>query len=114
MATAADLITQIRDQLRDANTAYQWTNAKILRYMEAIKAEIYGDHPESVLVSDTSVTDDPPSTIDETTDEVPLRQEYHLAIIHGVCWKCFLEDTDDDANVALADKHHDLYVEAMR
>jgi len=115
MATVVSaLITEIRYQLGDETATYHWTDVKIVKYINAGQIDIYAKRPECVTLSDTIVDVDPPATISAVTQNVDLRNEYHQALIFYVCWHCFAEDTDDDANVAQAKLHKTWYEEAVR
>ena len=110
MATVADLITEARYQLGDETATYRWTDAKLVKYFDGGQTEIYGRKPESVLcASDTRVTTSAPDALTATTSTVALSKTFHDALIHYVCAQVFAEDTDDDANMALAKKHEADY-----
>jgi len=114
MATAGDLVTEIRYELKDEVVTYQWSDVKLFKYLTRGQDEIYGDHPISMCVSDTVVSTSSPTAITALGTTISLRTEYHQALIHFVCWKAFAEDTDDDGNIALAKQHETWYLEAVR
>ena len=113
MALASDLIVEIRQQLGDETATYRWSDAKCVLYLDRGQTDIYNDHPESAITSDTEVATDPPAAISAVGSTIGLRDRYHMALIHYVAWKCFAEDTDDDANIASAKEQKKWYEEAL-
>ena len=111
MDTAADAITVIDDQLRDAGV--QFIAAKKLRYLDEGQRQIYTRHPESAQISDSKIIVSAPPVIDETTDPISITRDFQMALVHYVCWKCLSENTDDEQNQALAAKHESDYEKAM-
>jgi hypothetical protein len=112
MATAADLITLIQYQLRDAGI--QWIEAKILKYLDEGQQAIFGFHPEAAQTSDTAIIESAPAAISATTTVLGITRPFYMALVHFVCWKCLGEDTDDEHNQQLAEWHHRQFMEAMQ
>ena len=111
MDTAADAITVIDDQLRDSGV--QFVEAKKLRYLDEGQQQIYDDHPEAAQINDAKIIVSAPPVISATTSPISLIRGFQMALVHYVCWRALAENTDDEANQALAEKHHGWYMEAM-
>ena len=112
MDTAADAITIIEDQLRDAGV--QWVEAKQLRYLDEGQQRIYSRHPEAAQTDDSKVLTSAPSAISATTDSIGIRRDFQMALVYYVCWQALLENSDDEANIELANIHKQNYAEAMQ
>lgn len=105
--TIANFIVLTRPELGDEVSPYRWSDAKIIRYINACRRALWSTHPEAFHVS-TIVTELPADLADGGT--LDIIDPFINRMMHFVCGEIFSEDSDDAANPANAKMHKDQFL----
>jgi len=109
-AQASQIITEVRAALNDPN-AIRWTNAALFNYLYAAEQFTAGNHPETQYAD--KIENPLPVLLTQLTDYTTISVEHYFALVHFVCYRVFLEDSDDAGNQKLAMNHLQLYKDSL-
>lgn len=109
--TGTDVITRVREQLSDQTVGYRWSAATLLLYLNDGRREIVRLHPEAAYVTAITVT-----ALAEQTDlaqDIALTDNFVNALMHYVCHRVMLEDSENAGNLAVSQAHSQLFEKEM-
>jgi len=109
--TPNDILTEIRQLITDEGST-RWTDAVLRSYMFEIETDIVDRHPEAQYHTYVAKISRP-TLLAANTDSFTIGTRWRNALIHGVCWKVYAEDSDDVANLNLSMAHKKQYEEAI-
>lgn len=108
MATTTSTWTQIaalvRDQIGDLD-AVRWGDTKLMRYFGSLRAKFLGERPEAGYVDE--VERHVPAAVTSMSEECGILMEYEMDFVHVVAATCMAEDSEDAANLRVANYHDD-------
>ena len=109
-AQASQIITEVRAALNDPNSV-RWSNTVLFNYLYAAELLTAGTHPETQFAD--KVENPSPVLLTQLADYTTISFDNYLALVHFVCYRAFLEDSDDAGNQKLAMNHLQLYKDSL-
>ena len=106
-------LDHVRRSISDSKIPYRWTNETIVDYVNDGIIEIYTYHPECVYVSAVSTAEPVELKFFQLNHDVPITNFFINALEHYVAYRCLSEDSEDNANMALAGDHYKLFLGGM-
>jgi hypothetical protein len=102
------LLTDIRKSLIDPDQI-GWSDSDLLQRVIVARNELWGSHQEAFYVSSviTALPNDP--TEDALNATIDFLPDWALAVKSHVLWQCYMDDSDERQNVALADRHFAIW-----
>lgn len=94
--TVQNVIDDIRDQCSDATATYRWSDAKLLRWINAGLLRLFAMRPDCVCgEDDTVVVIEPPPPVSEVTDPLPIEDKWAPALVYYGLHRLYASDTDE-------------------
>lgn len=110
--TWQELLDEVRKGLNDPDKTH-WSDADLLQRATVTRNELFGLHSEAFAVS-TVVTAVPTAPSEASlTGTVDFNLTWKQAFVAHVRWQCYMDDSDERQNVALADKHFAIWSRAV-
>lgn len=116
MATIANALSIIRNQLRDTSDVVanrRWADADLIMYLDAGQRQMFLDFRHT-LCGDSILLDAPDALpTDDDTTVLDIADEYLNALAHFAVWMVLSEDADDEHNMRLAGNHYQLFLKGV-
>lgn len=103
--TAQNIVDRVRILLADNYTGFfRWSDQYMFDSITEASRKTAEKRPDSLFTTTVPTTTDI-TTITALADVLQINDRYKEAVENYVCYRCIQMDSEDNANMALADKY---------
>ena len=108
---ASDVITQVRSLINDASGTL-WPNAELLGWLAEAQRRVLMLRPDAGLTATTAITLRPATTL-AIGDTLTLNEDFKSHLVNWVCYRAFLQNSENTENATRAASHLSLFNSEM-
>lgn len=95
-------VDDARELLKDIFTPPRYPDAEMIKWINFGQFKIVRKRPDALWTSTSISTSNEPVTIAALTEELSINAFMTEALVHLICYRCLMKDSEDAANKDLA------------